>query len=204
MEKIIICALPGVNVDPVHDLLRAHDHTVADDAVIIENFANELVDEIEKSGNVKNILKLYEAHNITVISDIPAMLFLRELIDKIPGMCVYLKRHVKHMYFIDCKVIFVQQPGRPVHTKSPNFLNKTWYEWLIIYCGLKGPEYRNYYYHLFPHYLKCMFSMTGEWRTWTAHPISVLQSLSDANLNNKCASITDIILVCIFISRTFM
>lgn len=94
MEKIIICGLPGVDTERVHDLLRAHDFNIAAEGKIIEHFSSEWVDCVDdfrkgSRGSLKihleGMMKLYDDHNIRVISDIPALVLLRELVAHCSG-----------------------------------------------------------------------------------------------------------------------
>lgn len=107
--------------------------------------------------------------------------------------------NVKRIY-LDCKVIFVQHQNQVKWTEQfkaqfKTMLNwKTWFDWLIINCGLKGPEYRHYYWNLYHFYLKFIFATNEPRRLWT-HPLASLQQLSDTVLTNKYSSINDIILV---------
>jgi len=86
MCKFIISAHPGRDLKQLEATLKAANLKVADEAYIVEHFAAEWVAYAQGENNLAKIVELYKEHKIDVISDLPGLLFLREIMEICPSL----------------------------------------------------------------------------------------------------------------------
>lgn len=163
-QKIIICGLPGKRLEDVNAIVRDYndaicslendeiDLQIADQCEIIEKLTSEIVYAID-TQDLSSLFKRFETQEerketkeefiVSCISDLPAILYFQEFIEK----------------YRDCKIIYVRQTD--VESAKESILNsipnKSSYEWFMINFGLRGPEYRNYYWIIYASFLQYVF-----------------------------------------------
>ena len=118
---------------------RCSEFKVANDAFLIEHCSTEwskVVNEFSAANQIdlSPVKKILKSHEIEVISDLPSLLFLDNILDE----------------FSDSKIILIlpdEQKSFRSSTKNwrKYFNEMSFFQWISLFFGLKGPEFIDYF-----------------------------------------------------------